>query len=51
VPRDEVAQMIGLTAADVYGFGLDSLKALAAEYGPKLDQIGCDRVNRTASGP
>jgi len=51
VPRDEVAQMIGLTAADVYGFRLDSLKALAAEYGPTLDQIGCARGIRTTGGP
>ncbi len=41
VPRDEVAKMIGLTAAEVYGFDLDPLWTLAAEHGPMLDRIGC----------
>ncbi|MBW2385685.1 MAG: amidohydrolase family protein [Deltaproteobacteria bacterium] len=40
VPRDEVAKMIGLTAAELYGFDLDSLWTLAAEHGPMLDRIG-----------
>ena len=40
-PRDEVAQLIGLTAAEVYGFDLDVLRPLAAEHGPTFDRIGC----------
>ena len=41
VPRDEVVRMIGLTAAEVYGFDLGELSRLAAEHGPLLHQIGC----------
>jgi len=40
VPMDEVARMIGLTAAEVYGFDLDRLLPLAAEHGPPLARIG-----------
>jgi predicted TIM-barrel fold metal-dependent hydrolase len=41
VPRDEVARMVGLNAADVYGFDLHRLRQLAAAYGPLVDRIGC----------
>ncbi len=41
VPRDDVARMIGLNAAEVYGFDLEKLRPLAAEHGPTLDSIGC----------
>jgi predicted TIM-barrel fold metal-dependent hydrolase len=41
VPRDEVARMVGLTAARLYGFDLDRLRPLAALHGPSLDRIGC----------
>ena len=41
VPRDDVARMVGLNAAEVYGFDLDKLTTLAAEYGPAVDRIGC----------
>lgn len=41
VPRDEVARMVGLTAAKLYGFDPDRLRPLAAKHGPSLDQIGC----------
>jgi predicted TIM-barrel fold metal-dependent hydrolase len=40
VPRAEVARLIGLNAASVYGFDVDRLAALASEYGPELDRIG-----------
>jgi predicted TIM-barrel fold metal-dependent hydrolase len=40
-PREEVARLIGLTTAKVYGFDLDTLLPLAAEFGPTLDRIGC----------
>ncbi len=32
--------MIGLNAAEVYGFDVDKLLPLAEEYGPPLDSIG-----------
>jgi predicted TIM-barrel fold metal-dependent hydrolase len=35
----EVASMVGLTAADVYGFDLDLLEAVAARVGPTVDEI------------
>jgi len=41
VPRDEVARLIGLNAAGVYGFDLHRLRQLAAAYGPPVDRIGC----------
>ena len=41
VPRDDVARMIGLNAAEVYGFDLEKLRPLATEYGPTVDSIGC----------
>jgi hypothetical protein len=41
VPRNQVARMIGFGAAEVYGFDLDQLAPLAAEFGPALEKIGC----------
>jgi hypothetical protein len=41
VPRGEVARLIGINAAQVYGFDTDRLEALAAEHGPALESIGC----------
>ena len=41
VPRQEVVQMLGRTAVDVYHFDADRLLPLAAELGPPLDRIGC----------
>ena len=41
VPKAEVAQIVGLNCAEVYGFDRARLEALAAEHGPALDQIGC----------
>ncbi len=40
VPRKELEQMLGRTAAEVYGFDLDQLLPLAAELGPTLNRIG-----------
>jgi len=40
VPRDEVAQMLGGTAARVYGFDVEKLSARAAEIGPPRARIG-----------
>ena len=41
VPRAEVEQILGATAAEVYGFDLDLLRPLADELGPPLDSFGC----------
>ena len=41
VPRDEVARLVGLSAAEVYGFDLEQLAPLAAQHGPRLERIGC----------
>ena len=34
VPTDEVAQMVGGNAAKLYGFDVDALRPVAAEWGP-----------------
>jgi predicted TIM-barrel fold metal-dependent hydrolase len=39
VPRDEVAAMVGLNAARAYGFDLEALGTLAAEHGPRVDDV------------
>jgi hypothetical protein len=39
VPTDEVAQMVGGTAARVYGFDLDALAPLAAAVGPEVEDV------------
>ena len=39
VPPDEVAQMVGGTAAHVYGFDLDALAPVAAAVGPKVEDV------------
>ena len=46
VPTDEVAAMLGGTAAAVYGFDLDALAPLAAEVGPEVEVVaaGIDQV-------
>ena len=38
VPTDEVALMVGGTAADVYGFDLDALAPVAERVGPTIEQ-------------
>ncbi len=46
VPTDEVAAMLGGNAAEFYGFDLDVLAPLAAEFGPEVDVVaaGLDKV-------
>ena len=39
VPEDEVRAMVGANAAQVYGFDLDLLAPLAAEFGPTPGEI------------
>jgi len=39
VDTDEVARMVGLNAAEVYGFDLDALGAVAARVGPTVDEV------------
>jgi predicted TIM-barrel fold metal-dependent hydrolase len=36
---EEVAPLVGLTAAEVYGFDLDRLAPVAAEVGPTVDEV------------
>ncbi len=40
VARDDVAIMVGGTAADVYRFDVEKLLPLAGELGPPLERIG-----------
>ena len=40
VPRAEVERMLGLNAAEVYGFDAAALEPLAARCGPPVDSIG-----------
>jgi hypothetical protein len=42
VPVDDTARMLGLNAAEVYGFDLDSLRPIAARIGPSPDALGQD---------
>lgn len=39
IPEDEVRKMLGLNAAAVYGFDLDVLDPIAAEHGPRPEDI------------
>lgn len=39
VPEDEVQRIVGLNAAELYGFDLDRLAKLAAQYGPTKAEI------------
>jgi predicted TIM-barrel fold metal-dependent hydrolase len=39
IETDEVATMLGLTAADVYGFDLDALAPVAARVGPTVAEV------------
>ncbi|MGA1541812.1 MAG: amidohydrolase family protein [Ilumatobacteraceae bacterium] len=39
VPVDETAMMVGGNAARLYGFDLDALAPLAAQYGPKVADV------------
>ncbi len=40
VPKHEVAQIVGLNSADVYGFDQGQLQPLAALHGPPVERIG-----------
>jgi hypothetical protein len=39
IPSGEVAKMIGLNAADVYGFDLDVLAPVAQRVGPTVEEV------------
>lgn len=39
VPEDEVRQMVGLNAAELYGFDLDLLAPIAREIGPSPSEV------------
>jgi hypothetical protein len=39
VPSDEVAGMVGGNAAALYGFDLDLLRPIAAQWGPRVMDI------------
>jgi hypothetical protein len=42
VPVDDTADMLGGTAANVYGFDLEALLPIAAKIGPSPDLLGQD---------
>jgi hypothetical protein len=42
IPVDETRRMLGLAAADVYGFDLDALTPLAQRIGPTPSDLGQD---------
>jgi hypothetical protein len=43
--------MVGANAAEVYGFDLRDLAALAVHIGPRVDEVGAgiDRIPETSS--
>jgi len=47
VPVDDTADMLGLTAAKVYGFDLDALAPIAQRIGPSPDSLGQDPALRS----
>ncbi len=40
IPRDETAAILGLNAAEVYGFDVDALTPLAGRIGPSPEDLG-----------
>ena len=40
VPKAEAAKILGTTAAEVYGFDMERMNALASEFGPPTTRIG-----------
>ncbi|MDW3220211.1 MAG: amidohydrolase family protein [Acidimicrobiales bacterium] len=51
--QDELAAVLGGTAAHVYGFDLDALAPLAAEHGPAVDavKVPLDEIPADATSP
>ena len=47
VPVDDTAEMLGLTAAKVYGFDLDALRPIAQRIGPSPDSLCQDPTLRS----
>ncbi len=47
IPVDDTADLLGLTAAHVYGFDLDQLRPIAATIGPSPDTLGQDASLRS----
>jgi len=47
VPVDDTADMLGITAARVYGFDLDELVPIASRIGPTPAQLGQDATLRS----
>ena len=43
IPVDETAQMLGLNAAELYGFDVDALRPLVDRIGPTPEELGQDR--------
>jgi hypothetical protein len=39
VPHDETAQMLGLTAAEVYRFDVDKLAGTVERIGPTVEEV------------
>jgi hypothetical protein len=40
IPVDETAQILGLNAAEFYGFDVDALQPIADEIGPTPEELG-----------
>jgi len=40
IPRDETAAILGLNAAEMYGFDVHALQPLADQVGPTPDELG-----------
>ena len=40
IPVDETAAMLGLNAAELYGFDVDALRPLADRIGPTPEELG-----------
>jgi hypothetical protein len=47
VPVDDTAELLGLTAARVYGFDLDELRPIARKIGPTPESLGQDATLRS----
>jgi len=47
VPVDDTAELLGLTAARVYGFDLDELRPIAGRIGPTPESLGQDPTLRS----